>query len=188
MKKFILILLSSTLIMSLSACTSSTLNETKSYRNTDKECTEEMMDKKFNPNNINPADYLETDEYLEAWINGVEENTSDMVDIIAHAAKANAKYSASNDKKEEAISYIASNYPEYFTDNSVMEKTMYYGYYLDYACADDESTYNYASIGTDAYQVVKYVYRNAEQKDDQPVLENLKQIKEGLEKIGYSVQ
>lgn len=65
---------------------------------------------------------------------------------------------------------------------------MYYGYYLDYACADDESTYNYASIGTDAYQVVKYVYRNAEQKDDQHVLENLKQIKEGLEKIGYSVQ
>lgn len=36
---------------------------------------------------------------LKLGLTGVEENTSDMVDIIAHAAKANAKYSASNDKK-----------------------------------------------------------------------------------------
>lgn len=110
-------------------------------------------------------------------------NTSGMVDYIAKEAKASANIGASEEKREEAIAFIRDNYPNYFTDNETMEKTMYYGYYLEYAYSKNGSENIYANLGIDAYQAVKGVYRNVDKVEDDIVQENLRQIEEGLSKL-----
>ena len=70
---------------------------------------------------------------------GPKPNSSGMVDYIAKEAKASANIGASEEKREEAISFIRDNYPNYFSDNETMEKTMYYGYYLEYAYSKNGS-------------------------------------------------
>lgn len=117
-----------------------------------------------------------------------EANTSAMVDYIAAEAKKSANQAATDEKRDEAIEYIFSHYPNYFDDNETMEKTMYYGYYLEYAYAADDPTNVYANLGMDVYQVVKYVYRGTETIEDDHVTENLRQIAEALNSIGYDVE
>lgn len=111
-----------------------------------------------------------------------EPNTSAMVDYISRQAKQDSKTS-DNVKLNEAVSFIKSNYPNYFTDNSTMEQTMYYGYLLEYAYQNDSSNKTLANLGQDAYQVVKYVYRGAETTDSESVQSNLKQIKNALDML-----
>ena len=53
-----------------------------------------------------------------------------MVNAIAEAVQKEANYSGTG-LTDEALEYISSNYPEYFTDNQVKEYTMFYGYYLE---------------------------------------------------------
>lgn len=117
-----------------------------------------------------------------------ESNTSAMVDYIASEAKKSANQSASKEKRDEALDFISSNYPNYFTNNEIMEKSMYYGYYLEYAYSKNGSSNTYANLGMDVYQAVKYVYRNTETIEDTHVQENLLQIKESLSSLGYSVE
>lgn len=117
-----------------------------------------------------------------------EANTSAMVDYIAAEAKKSANQAATDEKRDEAIEYIFSHYPNYFDDNETMEKTMYYGYYLEYAYEADDPTNVYANLGMDAYQAVKYVYRGTETIEDDHVTENLRQIAEALSSIGYDVE
>ena len=107
-------------------------------------------------------------------------NTSARVDEIARQAKADAK-NIDTEKTIDAVKYIKENYPNYFTNNEVMEKTMYYGYLLEYGYKNKNN--NYADLGMDAYQVVKYVYRGAEKVEDISTQENLKQIAKDLDKI-----
>ena len=136
---------------------------------------------------ISPADYDDALGFLEAYIDGIEENTSSMVDAIAEAAKKEANYSSTG-LTDESLDYISSNYPEYFTDNQVMEYTMFYGYYLEYAYADNGSGNTYANLGMDTYQAVKYVYRGTASVDDDDVQANLEQIAEALNELGYSIE
>ena len=117
----------------------------------------------------------------------IKPNTSRMVDDIAHRAKKSANKAATKEKHDEAINYIVKHYPKYFTDNKTMEKTMYYGYYLEYAYAKNGSNNTYANLGMDTYQAVKGVYRNVDKVTEDIVVENLKQIKKGLSKLGYKV-
>lgn len=117
-----------------------------------------------------------------------EANTSAMVDYIAAEAKKSANQAATEEKRDEAIEYISSHYPNYFADNETMEKTMYYGYYLEYAYMSDDPTNVYANLGMDTYQAVKYVYRGTETVEDEHVQENLKQIAEILEALGYDAE
>lgn len=118
----------------------------------------------------------------------IEPNTNEMVAQIASEAKKSANESASEEKRDEAINFIYENYPDYFTDNDTMEKTMYYGYYLESAYAKNGSDNIYANLGMDTYQAVKYVYRNVETTDDDHVISNLKQIADALAEIGYYVE
>lgn len=106
-------------------------------------------------------------------------NTSEMVEYIAREAKKSAN-SPSNEKDKEAICYIRDNYPNYFDSNAKMENMMKYGYYLEYAYSKNGPTNIYANLGMDAYQVVKYVYRNTENVESDHVQENLRQIEEAL--------
>ena len=117
-----------------------------------------------------------------------EENTSEMVDYIASEAKKSANQSVTEEKRNEAIEYIYSHYPDYFSDNETMESTMYYGYYLEYAYAKNGENNLYANLGMDAYQAVKYVYRNTEEKDSEHVKENIKQIADSLYELGYEIK
>ena len=117
-----------------------------------------------------------------------EANTSAMVDYIAAEAKKSANQAATDEKRDEAIEYIFSHYPNYFDDNETMEKTMYYGYYLEYAYEANDPSNVYANLGMDADQAVKYVYRGTETIEDDHVTENLRQIAVALSSIGYDVE
>lgn len=116
----------------------------------------------------------------QSEITTAKPNTSSKVDEISRQAKADAK-NIDNEKTIEAVNYIKENYPYYFTSNEVMEKTMYYGYLLEYGYNDKNN--DYADLGMDAYQVVKYVYRGTEKVEDISTQENLKQISKDLDKI-----
>lgn len=118
-------------------------------------------------------------EQLKEKVANAEPNTSDMVDKIALQARDDAK-AINDDLANEAIAYIHDTYPNYFTDNETMEQTMYYGYLLDYAYDDNDLRSN---LGTDTYQVVKYVYRGVEAVEDTPTQENLRQIEQSLNEL-----
>lgn len=115
-----------------------------------------------------------------------EANTSAMVDYIAAEAKESANQAATDEKRDEALNFIASSYPEYFSDNDTMEQAIYYGYYLEFAYDINES--QYAELGMDVEQAVKYVYRGTETVEDEHVQENLNQIAEILNALGYDVE
>lgn len=115
-----------------------------------------------------------------------EANTSAMVDYIAAEAKKSANQAATDEKRDEALNFIASSYPEYFSDNDTMEQAIYYGYYLEFAYDINES--QYAELGMDVEQAVKYVYRGTETVEDEHVQENLNQIAEILNALGYDVE
>lgn len=111
-----------------------------------------------------------------------EPNTSAMVDSIARQAKADAENASDTDLKK-AYGYIKANYKNCFGDNETMEQMMYNGWLLEYAYDENESMRGYYNLGMDAEQLVKYVYRGAETKDDQSTKENIKQIEESIQKI-----
>lgn len=115
-----------------------------------------------------------------------EANTTAMVDYIAAEAQKSANQAATDEKRDEAIDFIASAYPEYFSDNDTMEHALYYGYYLEFAYDINES--QYAELGMDVEQAVKYVYRGTETVEDKHVQENLRQIAEILEALGYDAK
>ena len=111
-----------------------------------------------------------------------EPNTSAMVDSIARQAKADAENASDADLKK-AYDYIKANYKDCFGDTETMEQMMYNGWLLEYTYDGNESMRDYYNLGMDAEQLVKYVYRGAETKDDQSTQENIKQIEESIQKI-----
>lgn len=115
-----------------------------------------------------------------------EANTNAMVDYIAAEAQKSANQAATDEKRDEALDFIASSYPEYFSDNDTMERAIYYGYYLEFAYDINES--QYAELGMDVEQAVKYVYRGTETVEDKHVQENLNQIAQILNALGYDVE
>ena len=116
-----------------------------------------------------------------------EPNTSEMVDYIYYQAKNDVGSGVSDAKRDEAVEYIRANYPNYYTDNNVMEKTMYYGYWLEEAYDGNGASDPYAVLGMNAYQAVKYAYRGVESVDAQSTQENLGQIADDLAALGISV-
>lgn len=117
-----------------------------------------------------------------------EANTSAKVDALARDAKDSVAEGVTDEKRDEAVAFIAEHYPDYYGDNETMEQAIFYGYWLEYAYADDEAARDYAELGMDMEQAVKYVYRGAEKAEDDATQENLGQIKESLEAIGQNVE
>ena len=114
--------------------------------------------------------------------NTPEPNTSAMVDSIAIKAKEDAQ-NATKEKRNEYTQLIVDNYPNFYESNELMEQLMYAGYYLEYGFTGTI----YENLGMDTNQAIKYVYRNAEKPEDQSTQENLEQIKEALNEIGYRI-
>lgn len=117
-----------------------------------------------------------------------EPNTSAAVDEFYYKAKEKAA-TATEDDLKEAIKFINDNYNNYWTDNETMHKTMYYGSLLELSKKDKAKEnqkgidYVIYSLGGNAVQVVKYVYRKVEKAEDTSTQSNLKQIKKSLDKI-----
>lgn len=118
-----------------------------------------------------------------------EENTSAKVDALALAAKQDIEENGVSDaKRDEAVAFIVEHYPDFYADNETMERAISYGYWLEYAYQNDEAARDYAELGMDVEQAVKYVYRGAESVEDDATQENLSQIRESLEAIGQTVE
>lgn len=118
-----------------------------------------------------------------------EANTSAKVDALALAAKQDVEENGVSDtKRDEAVAFIVEHYPDFYTDNVTMEQAISYGYWLEYAYESDEAARDYAELGMDLEQAVKYVYRGAESVEDDATQENLSQIRESLEAIGQTVE
>ena len=111
-----------------------------------------------------------------------DKNTSAMVDYIASQAKEDAKQFNANHKKS-ALHFINENREDFFKDNETMETGIYYGFLLEYAYENDTLNKAYYQCGMDLEQAIKYVYRGAESKDSESVLENLRQVDKSLEEI-----
>lgn len=110
-----------------------------------------------------------------------EANASAMVDSIVNKAKSDADGQLDLDTCKEALSYLKDNYPNYFTDNETMEKVMYYGAFLEYSFEGKGINDVCATLGQDALQTVKYVYRGADAIEDESTQSNLRQVKESLD-------
>lgn len=119
------------------------------------------------------SDFQTVDEYLAAATEGVEKNSTAMVDKLGFLAMEDAE-TVSDQQLEEAVDFLSETYPEYFDTPELMEKTMYYGYLLDYAYEDDND--DHSKLGNDAYQAVKYVYRGIEDVEDESTQTNLEEI------------
>ncbi|MGO5116013.1 zinc ribbon domain-containing protein [Candidatus Avoscillospira sp. LCP25S3_F1] len=117
-----------------------------------------------------------------------EPNTSEKVDALALEAKAAVAEGVTDGQRDEAVTFLVDHYPDYYTDNSIMEQAMAYGFWLEYAYQDDEASQTYAELGMDVSQAVKYVYRGAETVEDDATQENLRQIQEHLETLGLVEQ
>ncbi len=168
------------LALSLTACNSSDSNTNQN--NSETQTQNETVQTETTENETAQSE----NEEAEKEETVPEPNTSEMVDYIYYQAKDEIETNGlSEEKRDEAVKFLVDNYPNYFVDNETMEKTMYYGCYLDIGCKDDELPYE--DLGTDAYQVVKYVYRGAEKIEDNGTQENLKQIKESLNELGFNV-
>ena len=102
-----------------------------------------------------------------------EANTSAMVDSIVNKAKSDADGQLDLDTCKEALSYLKDNYPNYFTDNETMEKVMYYGAFLEYSFEGKGINDVCATLGQDALQTVKYVYRGSDAIEDESTQSNL---------------
>lgn len=108
-----------------------------------------------------------------------EANTSDMVDQIALTAKKYAD-TLTDEQVATILADVKNAIHQFYTDNATMEKYMWYGYLLDYKYDDSEAK---SSLGTDLFQAIKYVYRNAEKVEDSATVENLNQIDKDFLKI-----
>ena len=107
----------------------------------------------------------------------------------ALAAKQDIEENGVSDaKRDEAVTFIVEHYPDFYADNETMEQAISYGYWLEYAYQNDEAARDYAELGMDLEQAVKYVYRGAESVEDDATQENLSQIRESLEAIGQTVE
>lgn len=106
-------------------------------------------------------------------------NTSAMVDEIALTAKANAD-ALTDEQATQIIESIKSAEHNFYNSSEDMEKYMWYGYLLDYKYDDSDPR---SELGTDLYQSIKYVYRNAEAVEDSSTQENLLQIDQDLEAV-----
>lgn len=109
-----------------------------------------------------------------------EPNTSEMVDSIIKKAKEDAE-TATDEQKQDALDFAVDNIDNYYADNETMEKAMYCGALLEYSYKENDE--ELSGIGADLVQAVKYVYRNAEDVEAASTQENLKQLKDSIEKI-----
>lgn len=127
-----------------------------------------------------PADEQEIEQAKEFVLPEEEVGTSAMVDALVMQAKADAE-TASEADLQTAICFIKDNYPDYYSDNTVTEKVIYYGALLQYYY--EEGNHDLYVLGRDALEATKYVYRGAETIETESTQINLESVKEKLDTL-----
>lgn len=114
---------------------------------------------------------------------------SAVCDELIRSAKKDVESGITEEQTNEAVEYIYNHYDNYFENDEIMEKCIYYGSLLQYAYEDDYKTdltaKAYTDLGSDIVRLVKYVYRGAESSTEERMNINLEQIKEDLIYLGY---
>lgn len=102
-------------------------------------------------------------------------NSFSQVASITRQARDAANTATENDIST-AYEYIKSNYTDCFKVNATMEQMMYYGWLLEYTYEGDTEKQDYYTLGQDAEQLVKYVYRGADTADSDSTKASMEQI------------
>ncbi len=102
-------------------------------------------------------------------------NSFSQVASITRQARDAANAATENDIST-AYEYIKSNYTDCFKDNATMEQMMYYGWLLEYTYEGDTEKQDYYTLGQDAEQLVKYVYRGTDTADSDSTTASMEQI------------
>ena len=119
------------------------------------------------------------DEYITGVLKGVERNSSEAVEAIKLLASNHAK-GISKTLEKEAILYLRSNYPYYYKDTVMMEKTIYYGNLLNRSYNDERGVLGWAALKS-----VKDVYCGREKISDNAIQNNLRKVERALNKIDH---
>ena len=122
----------------------------------------------------------ETEQVKEFVLPEEEPNTSAMVDALIAQARNDAETATEADL-QTAVDFIRDNYPNYYDENEVTEKVIYYGALLQYYFKDD--TGDFYILGRDALEATKYVYRGAETVETEATQINLESVKEVLDSL-----
>ncbi len=101
-------------------------------------------------------------------------NTNEMVDYISNQAKEDSK-NATEEDIQAAVDWLKANKYSYFSGNDNMEKTMYYGFFLEDVYSGTGN--DYEKLGFQAYKTVKYVYRGYESIQDESTQNNLEKLR-----------
>lgn len=109
-------------------------------------------------------------------------NSFSQVASITRQARDAANTATENDIST-AYEYIKSNYTDCFKDNATMEQMMYYGWLLEYTYEGNTEKQDYYTLGQDAEQLVKYVYRGADTADSDHSKSNIEQIRKSIDAI-----
>ena len=102
-------------------------------------------------------------------------NSFSQVASITRQARDAANTATENDIST-AYEYIKANYTDCFKDNATMEQMMYYGWLLEYTYEGNTEKQDYYTLGQDAEQLVKYVYRGADTTDSDSTKASMEQI------------
>lgn len=109
-----------------------------------------------------------------------EQGTTAMVDHIISIAKEDAGGPDAEAKAVAAYEWIVENVPQWYDGLEIMERAIYNGTLVEYFYYVTDRVRS--DIGADTVQSVKYVYRGVETVLDNATQENIRQIKEGIEK------
>ena len=144
---------------------------------------DQKVEKKNETQVIKQADQLaktvNIDEHLAAALAGTEQSRTGRHDAIASLAKKDAQ-SGDPGQYVAAIEHIRTVYPNFYKDAATMEKTLYYGYLLDYLFQDSDPR---SKLGWDTVAAIKYVYRGHEKVEDEAPQNRLKKIKMDLQRL-----
>lgn len=109
-------------------------------------------------------------------------NTSAQADSIARKAR-DAANSATDEDISTAYAYIKANYTDCFKDDTTMEQMMYYGWLLEYKYEGDTEKQDYYTLGQNAEQLAKYVYRGSDTADSDSTKANIEQVVKSIDAI-----
>ncbi len=109
-------------------------------------------------------------------------DTSAQADSIARKAR-DAANSATDEDISTAYAYIKANYTNCFKDKTTMEQMMYYGWLLEYKYEGNAEKQECYTLGQDAEQLVKYVYRGTDTTDSDHSKSNIEQIRKSIDAI-----
>lgn len=181
MKRIILICMVVALIFAVAGCTEpqSTVAEASSTAPVETSIAPEMSEPAPEPEPKPEPAWESLDDLLASHEWTTEAGTTDRVDEIVVASMLDCT-EVSEGILEQAIEFIASNYHDFFVDAETMENLMYCGSLLDSAYNSQDGMLDYAKLGMDTLQAIKYVYRGIEEVDDEATVSNLSQVKESL--------